>query len=143
MTLTVISRYNGQLIQNNITEGLHDNIDINISVLNTGNASINTILIIKMKPFLNLTKNIEKCKTIINSSSYRCDVNRILEMGKMDNLDLHFVISEISTENIEFDFAINTSSDVHTESKLNQSMKFDIIRKANLNILELENYTFE
>ncbi len=138
LTLNAISKYNGQLIEKNLIEGLHETVEINITVINSGEASLNTFLTIEMKPFLlNLqTSNADanRCKTDANSSSYSCDVSQILQKGQKENFNLHFIISRIPTNQIEFDFQLNSSSSIQTGSKLSQSMKFEIIRKANLQI---------
>jgi hypothetical protein len=91
-----------------------------------------------MKPFLLNLKNTaeaHRCKPDTNSSSYNCDVSQILQTGKKENLNLHFIVSRIPTNNLEIDFQLNSSSDIQTGNKLRQSMKFEIIKNANLQIL--------
>jgi len=131
-----LSKYNGQIIEKNLIEGLHDNIDIDISVLNSGEPSINTKLIIKMNPLLNLTNTAEynRCKKDSDTLSYVCDVSQILEKGIKEYLNLHFIVSGIPTNNVDISLLINSSSNIQSGSQLSKSIKFEIIRRANLEI---------
>jgi hypothetical protein len=89
-----------------------------------------------MKPFLLDLKNrseAHRCKADTNSSSYKCDVSKILQKGKKENLNLHFIVSRIPTNNLEIDFQLTSSSDIQTGNKSRQ-LKFEIIKKANLQI---------
>ena len=138
LTLFSTSKYSGQKIEKNLIEGLHDTIDIEITVTNSGEASINTILVIHMTPvLLDLTNSGEadRCIPLMNESSYRCDVNKVLQKNKKEYLNLHFVVSRIPSNHLNIDLKLESSSDVEKGSKLMDAMKFEIIRKANLMLL--------
>jgi hypothetical protein len=90
-----------------------------------------------MKPFLLDLENrpeAHRCKADTNSSSYKCDVSKILRPEKKENLNLHFIVPRIPTNNLEIDFQLNSSSDIQSGNKSRQSMKFEIIKNANLQI---------
>ncbi|CAG2110873.1 unnamed protein product [Medioppia subpectinata] len=147
LRLTAISKYSGQRIERNLIEGLHDTIDIEISVINSGEASLNTVVDIKMTPILlDLTNSAEadRCKPMTNTSSYRCEVSRILQKNSKENLNLHFIVARIPTNNIQIDFKVESSSDIEKTSKLTDSMNFEIIRKASLMIMSeaTNNFSF-
>ena len=142
LTLSAVSKYNDQTIEGNLIEGLHDTIDMEISVTNSHEAAINTVLVIRMIPvLLDLTNSgdADRCVPVANNLSYQCEVNKVLQKGGRDKLNLHFVVAGLTTNTIEIEFEVQTDSNVEKSSKTREEMKFEIIRKANLMLLRFDN----
>lgn len=134
LTLSAVPKYNDQIIEGNLIEGLHDTIYIEISVSNSHEAAINTVLVIKMSPvLLNLTNSgdSDRCVPMTNSSSYICDVNKVLAKGAKEKLNLHFTVAGLIYNHIDIDFKLRTDSNVE-KSKTSESIRFEITRQANL-----------
>ncbi|XP_054152420.1 integrin alpha-PS4-like [Oppia nitens] len=147
LAMTAVSKYKGLPIHTNLIEGLHDTIDVEISVVNTGDPSLNTVLTIKMSPILlNLTNSAEayKCKAIEDISAYKCNVSRRLQKGRPVHMNLHFIVSKVTTNALKIDFQLNSNSEVERNSRLTDSMSFQIIRKASLTIFSdtMEKFSF-
>lgn len=132
---------NSQISQDNqIIEGLHKSLILDVNMENIGEPSYLTELIIRYKPLLNLLKLNSKCKNRkdINSNSgiVQCNVGNPFE-NEIQDLYISFDLNQLDFDltEVQFNLEMKSASEIHENSKSYENITLSIIRNASIKIL--------
>ena len=126
-----------------IFEGFHKNLTIITSILNSGEPSYLTKILVSTNPKLNLLKQDSRCRIIFDAQHNSTDISYIeCEVGNPLNPELSeevFIpldVSELDTkvESLEIDIEVKTASEVTKDSHLSENIEINVIRNASLEI---------
>lgn len=137
LTLTAVAKYNGQPIAAKIVEGLHHTIDVDLTVVNRHETAINTVVVIQMSPLLLPLTNsgdADSCVQFSNTSSYKCNIHKVLQTNGVERRYLHFNVSRFMANRLDIDFKVETDSKVESGSKVTDKMQFEVIRRASVKL---------
>ena len=125
-------------------QGFHKNLTIIASVVNSGEPSYLTKIVINSSPKLNLLKQDSRCRLPVrsdhngtsNSNSIECDVGNPLRIGSSGEVAVPLDISQFdsSVDRLDISIDVTTASEATKDSHLSDSIEINVMRSASLEI---------
>lgn len=137
-------KYGSLKVDEIIIEGKYNSIDINATIVNLGESSINTQMFVLMQPIhLNLISSSisSRCSSIDSDNGYKCELSKLMITNQKEELILRLDSHSLENKYLFLDFELKTSSQIQNKSVLNYSKNITIMKEAELSMkMQLENY---
>lgn len=142
LSLNVTMRYGPNVLGERLVQGLYDSIDVPVRVTNRGESSIDTLLVVQMRPtVLQLIDNVDarRCRLDTRLQQYLCDVNRLLQTNQTEEMLLRLDTSEIVAKSLTIHFQLQSSSVIKDTSLISRELTTQVTKEASF---DLDHSTF-